>query len=110
MNFSDKIKFQREQNHLTQKEAADQISRWGLTPSGPLMPLGEAKHIFTHLEWQMTGWAACVDKSSGPFLFVCPDQLKEEFCLPSAFRAYTDQIFELAKEFENDNNSRLLPD
>ena len=98
------------ENHLTQKEAADQISRWGLTPSGSLMPLGEAKHIFTHLEWQMTGWAACVDKSSGPFLFVCPDQLKEEFCLPSAFRAYTDQIFELAKEFENDNNSRLLPD
>lgn len=50
-------------------------------------PLRAAKHIFTHLEWHMTGiQAETVD--SGYFTWVTPEQLEQTVALPSAFRVY----------------------
>ncbi len=64
-----------------------------LSPAGPAKPLGPAKHIFTHLEWQMQGWAIPVaGAGTSELCFVTPAQLAEEYCLPSAFRAYADRI------------------
>jgi len=55
-------------------------------------PLGSARHIFTHREWQMEGWLLQTDQSFGAppegWVFVLPQQLKEEYALPAAFRAY----------------------
>ena len=49
--------------------------------------LRTAKHIFTHLEWHMTGvWAQT--KETGYFTWVTPEQLKQQIALPSAFRVY----------------------
>ncbi|MDO4175440.1 MAG: A/G-specific adenine glycosylase [Eubacteriales bacterium] len=50
-------------------------------------PLRAAKHIFTHLEWHMTGVEAQTN-DSGYFTWVSPEQLEHEIALPSAFRAY----------------------
>lgn len=49
--------------------------------------LREAKHIFTHLEWHMTGMEAQTNES-GYFTWVSPDQLEHDIALPSAFRVY----------------------
>lgn len=46
-----------------------------------------AKHIFTHLEWHMTGIEAQTDES-GYFTWVSPEQLEHDIALPSAFRVY----------------------
>ena len=90
---------------LTPEEICKLLADWGLSAGYPVA-LGEARHIFTHLEWQMTGWAVAVEgEPVQPLLFVPPEQLREEFCLPSAFRAYADRIPGLIKELQYDNHS-----
>lgn len=63
-------------------------------------PLGTAKHIFTHIEWQMIGFEVvlpegCAEKLStcAAFLpknlfFIDRGALERSFALPSAYRAY----------------------
>ncbi len=60
--------------------------------------LPEAKHIFTHREWHMTGFAVQVDELE-PYkgdweglLFVEPADTQGRFPIPSAFGAYTDYL------------------
>ena len=65
-----------------------------------MAPLGEARHIFTHIEWQMTGFevilpegAAAKLDTCAPFLpedlfFANREELEQRFALPSAYRAY----------------------
>ena len=67
---------------------ARQALEQGGVQAGDLEPLGEYVHLFTHVEWQMTAyWAVC-----SPFpapagcAWVAPDQLRQDYPLPSAFR------------------------
>ena len=59
-----------------------------------VQPLGEAKHIFTHVEWRMTGLRITVEEASPSeeLVWAGPDQLREEYPLPSAFRAYLPAV------------------
>jgi len=52
-------------------------------------PAPEAKHIFTHLEWHMTGWRFEAE-GRGPeeAVWTAPEALLERFALPSAFETY----------------------
>ena len=61
---------------------------WGLEPES-LEPLGEAAHVFSHVEWRMTGWRARVS-GEGSFTWAAPQELEERYALPSAFRAYRE--------------------
>ena len=58
-----------------------------------LTPLGEAKHVFTHLEWHMTGFEVLLTPADRPrlpadLLFVPRDELDRAYPLPSAYAAY----------------------
>ncbi len=68
----------------------EQLHLLGLTPEG-IVPAGEAKHIFTHIEWHMTGWyiQCSTDAAPDDWVWVTPRELKKEYPVPSAFRAYT---------------------
>lgn len=66
-----------------------------------LMPLymeklDEAKHVFSHVEWQMKGYlvrvASLEDAVCGDWIFVDTDTARREYPLPSAFRAYTSYV------------------
>ena len=50
-------------------------------------PLRRSKHVFTHLEWHMTGLEAQTTEG-GYFTWVSPQELEQAIALPSAFRAY----------------------
>ena len=52
-------------------------------------PLGEAKHIFSHVEWHMTGYHIRL-KGKIPERFVAADirELETRYPIPSAFEAY----------------------
>lgn len=64
----------------------------GLTAHS-FVPLGDAKHIFTHLEWQMTGFAVHVTPSRDcPLTWVTLCQLREEYSLPGALKAYSASL------------------
>lgn len=54
----------------------------------------KAKHIFSHIEWHMTGYYVHCSRDSAPadWVWVTPQQLAEEYPVPSAFRAYTSLL------------------
>ncbi len=63
--------------------------------------LGDAKHIFTHKEWHMTGWEILADEweefSSGKprqheLFLASAAELQDVYSIPSAFAKYTKQI------------------
>lgn len=58
----------------------------------PLEFVGTAKHIFTHIEWHMTGWAGEWNAGALPPGWVWADaqELRHTYSIPSAFRAFTD--------------------
>lgn len=54
-----------------------------------IRPLGEAKHVFSHVEWHMVGYQICV-AGGFPQSSICADirELEGKYPLPSAFLAY----------------------
>ncbi len=64
---------------------------WGCEPAEAVF-CGEAVHIFTHLQWDMTGWR--IDCAAAPerFTWAGARELEERYSLPSAFRYYRTQL------------------
>ena len=56
---------------------------------GPVLPLGEAVHRFTHIEWRMTGWRAELSRELPGYSWFEPAEIEASVALPSAFRAYS---------------------
>ena len=67
----------------------------GLTPVR-VKELGTAKHIFSHVEWHMTGYAVRVDEleknCSEEMIFAHPEEIQETYSMPAAFEAYTKYV------------------
>ena len=56
---------------------------------GPPIRLPDARHLFSHIEWQMQGYAVpVVAGEEQDCLFVTQDELKREYAIPSAFSVY----------------------
>ena len=77
---------------LTAKEVAKALTALGLTPQ-KITPIGGAKHIFSHLEWHMTGFEVVLGEdgeSNLPeeLLLASRDEIDTKYALPSAYRAY----------------------
>jgi len=69
------------------------LAQWGLTAKR-LAPCGTARHIFTHIEWQMKGYAAEVEGENPAFRWADAAEL-ETLAIPTAFRVYTARAREL---------------
>jgi A/G-specific adenine glycosylase len=54
----------------------------------------EKKHIFTHIEWDMTCFTVGCDNMNGEFTWVTTEILKEKISLPTAFRKFLPLINE----------------
>lgn len=55
-----------------------------------------AKHIFSHVEWHMTGYIIWVDEleeNRSGMLFVDVDEVRDKYPIPTAFGAYVKYIF-----------------
>ena len=57
-----------------------------------VLPLGAAKHVFTHREWHMTGYLAETEEPVPGLTYVTAEELQEAYALPSAFRYYRDAV------------------
>ena len=63
------------------------LAQRGLTVKS-IMPIGTAKHVFTHIEWQMKGYLADVQGECGDFRWVTGEEL-ETLTIPTAFKKFT---------------------
>lgn len=78
---------------LTEEELRAWLTQQGADPK-KIWPAASARHIFTHKEWQMQGWAVVLD---APFdmdggVWASPEALEKIYAVPSAYRAYVEQL------------------
>ncbi len=81
------------EGHLKEAEVLAQVKDWGFSPIR-IQPLTEAKHIFSHVKWQMTGYAVSLEemdnmdsKKEGMF-FIDAKETEEKYPIPAAFATY----------------------
>ena len=85
--------FPNAEGYFSEKEALKFVEEMGLQPLH-IQKIHDARHIFSHVEWQMQGYAIKVAALSeeGPVLFVEPQETRERYPIPSAFLAYADYV------------------
>ena len=76
---------------LSEEEAGSHLCALGLSPVG-ISPCGESIHIFTHIEWHMTGYASECLYPSEAFVWKSAEEILSDYAIPSAFRAYISYI------------------
>lgn len=80
------------EGHLTSRQVLKYLKEKGLSVL-KIEPLDSSRHIFTHKEWHMIGYAVKVDelaekKNPGDMIFVERQEAKDRYPIPSAYRAY----------------------
>lgn len=87
--------FPNTEGQLTQEEAVRFSKEAGLYPL-KIRKLTDARHIFSHVEWHMRGYAVRVDElektDRKDFLFIHPEEIQKTYAIPAAFQAYTDYV------------------
>ena len=77
--------------HLDAAAAMDAARALGASPLSAT-PVGDAIHIFSHVEWHMTGHLVECDRLPDTLAHATPDRIRAEFAIPKAFRAYLSKI------------------
>lgn len=63
--------------------------------AGMMTPTAPAKHIFTHIEWHMSGFAVdCADRGENDLTWVTAEEWVRDFAAPTAYRAFTKLVVE----------------
>lgn len=103
------------EGHLEQSEALQYVERLGYRPIR-IVPLTDAKHIFSHVEWHMKGYAVLIEEpgreleahdrkrrkkmqAANELLFVEASDARERYAVPSAFSAYWKAIAQRVDEY-----------
>ncbi len=59
---------------------------------GRVVAQKRAKHIFTHIEWQMTGYLVEAEERLPAYEWVSAEELKARYALPAAFKAFFEWL------------------
>lgn len=79
------------EGHLKEEEVIIYLKKMGLSPIR-LKKLEDSRHIFSHIEWHMTGYAVQIDETEQEYqnmLFVDVKETEEQYPIPAAFSRYT---------------------
>ena len=80
--------------HATPEEVRAYLTERGLTV-GEITPLPAAKHLFSHIEWRMIGYAVEVKPTPAAvedWFFAAVDEVDEVYAIPSAYGAYRGAV------------------
>jgi A/G-specific adenine glycosylase len=83
--------FPNAEGRLTEEAVLSLASDWDAAPHRAV-PFGSAKHIFTHVEWHMSGFLVDCACESPFFLWKTPEEIARDYSLPTAFRAFQKKI------------------
>lgn len=83
----------------TAEEVTEYLAENGLKTLR-ILPLEDAKHIFTHREWHMKGYMVRVDelepkrpgKDAEDWIYIEPQETREQYPIPVAYAAYTKSL------------------
>ena len=81
-NVSDKLKLE---------DSIAEVERLGLKPKEIIRQV-EKKHIFTHIEWHMSGIYMEVKEKTGELVWMSAEQIQKEAALPTAFRQFWEEV------------------
>nr|WP_034909323.1 A/G-specific adenine glycosylase [[Eubacterium] cellulosolvens] len=83
--------FPNPEGHLDRDEAVSYAAGLGLEPVR-IRELAPARHIFSHIEWHMTGYeirvASFGEEAEQPYVLIDTEQVRREYAIPTAFSAY----------------------
>ena len=83
------------EGYLSEEEILSWVENQDLIPL-QIVPLIDAKHIFSHVEWDMKGYlirVAALEESADPkMIFAEISEVEKEYPIPAAFQAYAEQI------------------
>ena len=82
------------EGHATPAEVGKYLTALGLTV-GEITPLPPAKHLFSHIEWRMIGYAMEVAATAAAedWFFADVSEVDETYAIPSAYSAYRPYCF-----------------
>jgi A/G-specific adenine glycosylase len=97
--------FPNPEGHLEPEAALSFASGLGLEPVH-IRALAPAKHIFSHIEWHMTGYeirvASLGDEAEPPYVLIDEEQVRREYAIPTAFSAYYNWLADHRQNTEQD--------
>ena len=91
--------------HLEEEEVLELLKSWNLAPLR-IRRLTEAKHIFSHIEWNMLGYMvrleepdedgsqAAEQNAAEKLLYVEKEDMERKYSIPAAFGAYVNYLKE----------------
>ena len=82
-------------HYLTADEAREYLEKEQGVTVESVEPLGNAKHIFSHVEWHMNGYLVQTDQIPGQYLAVERQELQNRYAIPNAFQAYYQKLMEV---------------
>lgn len=81
--------------HLTTKEVIQYLKQEGIEAIR-IEPLPSAKHIFSHVEWNMIGYKIVLDDfvKERPYIWSSLEELHQKYAIPTAFGTYLELVIE----------------
>jgi len=76
---------------LSPEEALQKAAAWGCRPER-IEPCGGATHVFSHIEWHMTGYRVLCGAAPDRFRWTDAGDRRDAYAVPAAFRAYKSQL------------------
>ena len=75
---------------LSVTDVLEEVERIGLIPKEIIRQV-EKKHIFTHIQWNMSGVYMEVKKPLPVYTWLTPEQIEADAALPTAFRQFWEE-------------------
>ena len=76
---------------LSENEVKTLLGDWQI-PHADIMPCGDAKHIFSHVEWHLTGYRIICTAAHHDYVYATAREIMDKYAIPTAFRAFMTQI------------------
>lgn len=76
---------------LDTAQALEAVKAMGLSPRNIIREV-HRKHIFTHIQWDMTGVYLEVSHPAGAFSWFTAEEIRTQAALPTAFRQFWEEI------------------
>ena len=76
---------------LNKKEIEEVLQNWNLKGSKP-QKIGTHHHIFSHIEWDMTGYKIEVTSRNDEFIWEKKEEILEKYAIPGAFVPFRDKM------------------